>query len=135
MTHITNCANLPAPLVQAVTRHPRERVPKRISVTELIMPPQIRALRLKHEEEITEDAQDMIWSLLGTLLHGVLEGHAKGLEDTITEEALEMKVGDWTVVGHYDLSELILEHELLSDWKLTSVWSMKDGVNGNGSNN
>lgn len=125
---ITNNLNLPEPLVRAVTRHPRERKPNVISVSELIQPPQLRALTLKHADEITEDASDRIWSLLGTLLHGVLERNAKGLKDTIAEETLEAEVLGWKVIGHYDLSEMVLDGELLTDWKLTSIWAVKDGI-------
>jgi len=128
MATITNNLNLPAPLVQAVTRHPRERVPNRISVTELIQPPQIRALTLKHEAQIQEDAGDRLWALLGTLLHGALEVHAQGLKNLVSEGKLTTTVRGWTVVGHYDLSEMLLDGELLTDYKLTSVWSMRDGV-------
>lgn len=125
---ITNESRLPAPLVAAVSRHPRERVQGRISVTEIIQPPQIRALTVKYDSELSEDASDRIWALMGTLLHGVLERNAKGMKDTIAEEALEMDVLGWTVVGHYDLSEMVLDGEILTDWKLTSVWSVKDGL-------
>jgi hypothetical protein len=114
--------------VLAVTRHPRENKPNRISVSELIQPPQIRALSKLHDAELTEDASERIWALLGTLLHGVLERNAKGLKDTISEEALTAQVLGWEVVGHYDLSEMVLDSELLTDWKLTSVWSVKEGV-------
>lgn len=125
---ITNIHNLPEPLVRAVTRHPHDHVPGRISVTELIQPPQLRALSLAHKDEISEDASDRIWALLGTLLHGVLERNAKGLKDTIAEEELEADVLEWKVVGHYDLSEMVLDGELLTDWKLTSVWAVKEGA-------
>lgn len=125
---ITNVNNLPEPLVRAVTRHPRESSPNRISVSELIQPPQLRALAKQHEGNLTEDAGDRIWSLLGTLLHGVLERNAKGLKDTVSEEALEAGFLGWTLIGHYDLSEMLLDGELLTDWKLTSVWSVRDGV-------
>ncbi len=124
---ITNNLNLPEPLVRAVSRHPRERKPGWISVTELIQPPQLRALTLKHESELTEDAGDRIWALLGTLLHGVLERNAKGLKDTVAEESLSAEVLGWKVIGHYDLSEMVLDGECLTDWKLTSVWSVKEG--------
>lgn len=125
---ITNNLNLPEPLVRAVSRHPRRRQPGVISVTELIQPPQIRALTLRHSSELSEDAGDRIWALLGTLLHGVLERNAKGMKDTIAEESLEMEVLGWKVIGHYDLSEMVLDGECLTDWKLTSVWSVKDGI-------
>lgn len=123
---ITNRLNLPAPLVNAVTRHPRERKPNTISVSELIQPPQLRALVQRYDSELEEDASDRLWALLGTLLHGVMEEHAKTVEGAVTEQELSMEVLGWTVIGHYDLSEMVLDGELLTDWKLTSVYSMKD---------
>lgn len=125
---ITNVNNLPAPLVQAVSRHPREQKPNRISVSELIQPPQIRALTLRHEPELSEDAGDRIWALLGTLLHHALEKSAIGLKNLTTEEELTAEILGWTVIGHYDLSEMVLDGELLTDYKLTSVWAVKEGV-------
>lgn len=124
---ITNTNNLPAPLVKAVS-HQRKRVPGVFSVTELIAPPQLRALSIKHETDLVEDASDRIWSLLGTLLHGVLERNAQGLKDAIAEEVLETEVLGQKIVGHYDLSEMVLDGELLTDWKLTSIWAVKDGI-------
>lgn len=122
---ITNNLNLPAPLVKAVTRHPRSVEPNTISVSELIQPPQLRALVEKHGDELSEDASERIWALLGTLLHGVMEKNAIGMDQAIVEEELSTVVRGWKVVGHYDLSEMVLDGELLTDWKLTSVWSMK----------
>lgn len=125
---ITNQLNLPQPLVLAVTPQPRERVAKRISITELSNPPQQRALKIQHEGELTEDASDRIFALLGQLLHGVLEGYAKDLDDIVAEEKLTMQILDYTVVGKYDLSEMILDGELLTDYKLCSLYSVRDGV-------
>lgn len=125
---ITNRLNLPEPLVKAVTRHPRNHTPNSISVTELIQPPQMRALTVEHESELVEDASERVWSLLGTLLHGVLERNAEGLKDAVAEERLETEVSGWRVVGHYDLSEMVLDGECLTDWKLSSLWGFKDGV-------
>lgn len=123
---ITNRLNLPAPLVNAVTRHPREHVPGTISVSELIQPPQLRALVRKYDAELTEDASDRLWALLGTLLHGVMEKNAEGMTGHVAEEELSTEVLGWRVIGHYDLSEMVLDGELLTDWKLTSVYAMKD---------
>lgn len=122
----TNKLGLPAPLVKALTPAPRERKPNRIGITELTGPPQIRQLLKRYDDELTEDVSDRIWALLGTLLHGVLESYAEGLVDTIAEQKLEIQVDGWTVVGKYDLSEFILEGERLSDWKLTSVYSLRE---------
>src|SRR5687768_3752987 len=123
---ITNHLGLPAPLVKAVTRHPRSNEPNTISVSELILPPQLRALVRMYDAEISEDASDRLWALLGTLLHGVMEKHAEGMEGHTVEEELSVEVRGWKVIGHYDLSEMVLDGELLTDWKLTSVWAMKD---------
>lgn len=125
---ITNNASLPEPLVRAVSRHNHESVPNTISVTSLIQPPQIRALSLKHDSELSEDAADRLWALLGTLLHHALEGHAQGIKNLTSEEELKLEVRGWTLIGHYDLSELLLDGELLTDYKLTSVWAVKEGV-------
>lgn len=125
---ITNKLGLPAPLVRAVslTRHEVQQEPNTIRVSELIQPPQLRALVKKHEAELSEDASDRIWSLLGTLLHDILEKNAKGLDNHITEEELSIEVWGYKVVGHYDLSELVLDGEVLTDWKLTSIYALKE---------
>jgi hypothetical protein len=124
---ITNNNSLPAPLVQAVTRDRKDRA-GHISVTEIIQPPQVRALMRQHDAELTEDAADRLWALLGTLLHQALEKNAIGIKNLTTEEELFMDVLGWKVVGHYDLSEMLLDGELLTDYKLTSVWAVKEGV-------
>lgn len=134
---ITNNHNLPAPLVRAVSRHPRDRQPDTISVSELIQPIQLRALTLRHHAQLSEDASDRIWALLGDLLHYALEKNAKGLPNVITEQELSIEVFGWKVIGHYDLSEsstdndlssMVLDEETLTDYKLTSVWSVKNGL-------
>lgn len=125
---ITNRLGLPEPLVRAVTPEARKRVPGRISLTTLTTPPQIHGLSFQHDEELVEDASDRIFALMGTLLHDKLESHAKTLHGEIAEEKLEYPVLGWTVSGKYDLSEMILEGELLTDYKLTSVYALKDGV-------
>lgn len=125
---ITNRLGLPAPLVKAVslTRHEPDPTPNTIRVSELIQPPQLRALVKKYEAELVEDASDRIWSLLGTLLHDILEKNAKGLDNHITEEELSIEVSGYKVIGHYDLSELVLDGEVLTDWKLTSIYALKE---------
>lgn len=123
---ITNNLGLPEPLVKAVTGPRPKYGPKTVSVTTLARPARITGLEHAHGDEIVEDAADRLWALMGTLLHDVLEKHAEGLEDTIAEQRLNIEVGGWTVTGKYDLSEFILDGETLSDWKFTSIYSLKD---------
>lgn len=79
-----------------------------------------------HDSQIEEDAADRIFSLMGTLLHDVLEKSAKSFDHCTTEEALTTEILGWKVTGHYDLTEFVLDGELLTDWKFTSVYAMKD---------
>lgn len=123
---ITNHAGLPEPLVRAVSPVPRNYPPNTVSVTTLAQPAQIQGLLRKHAASITEDASDRLWALLGTLLHDVLERYAEGLQDTIAEQRLELEIDGWIVTGKYDLSELILEGETLTDWKLTSIYALRE---------
>lgn len=123
---LTNRLGLPAPLVKAVSRPRPQYGPKTVSVTTLIRPAQITGLEHLHKDNISEDAADRLWALMGTLLHDVLEGHAQGLENTIAEQRLEMQLAGWTITGKYDLSEFILDNEDLSDWKFTSIYALKE---------
>lgn len=125
---ITNKYNLPGPLVQAVTttRHESDDDPNSIRVSGVIQPVQLRALMKRYDDQIEEDAADRIFSLMGNLLHDVLEKSAKNLADCTTEQALTTEILGWKVTGHYDLTEFTLDGELLTDWKLTSVYAMKD---------
>lgn len=120
---ITNTDNLPEPLVAAVSRV-REPSPDRVSVTELIGPPQIRQLSLRHWDEIVEDASERIWATMGTLMHQLLESHA-GVERHLAERTLTTTVAGFTVTGTFDLYH---EGGVLSDYKFVSVWTTLDGL-------
>src|SRR3546814_2141867 len=61
----TNRLNLPASIVNAVSNDPYTRGNAHISITGLIGPARKRQLEIRHADEITEDAADRIWSLLG----------------------------------------------------------------------
>lgn len=123
---ITNQLGLPPPLVRAVSIERQPHPPMTVSVTELIRPAQITGLRNSGQGELVEDASDRLWSLMGTLLHDVLERHAKNTDDVVAEERLSIQIGKWTITGQYDLSEFILEGEILDDWKFTSIYSLRE---------
>jgi hypothetical protein len=123
--HITNHANLPAAIVEAVRRDPYDAGDCDISCTRLIGPPQIRVLEQRHAADITEDASDRIWSLVGQIGHGVLE-RANVLPD-VAERRLFAAIGGWTVSGQFDHMTLS-DDGALSDYKFTSVWAVADGV-------
>lgn len=69
---LTNKYNLPEPIYDAVKADPYKGGGW-ISTTTLIDSPQIRVLKKAHKDELSEDASDMLWALLGSAVHGVLE--------------------------------------------------------------
>lgn len=121
---ITNLTKLPDPLVSAVSR---KREPRRgqISVTELISPPQMRALTLKHWSDLTEDASDRIWATMGQLMHKLLEEHGRESASHLVEHTLSSEVDGLTVTGTLDLYR---RDGVLTDYKFVSVWTTIDGV-------
>lgn len=121
---ITNHANLPDAIVQAVINDPYNAGDCDISVTRLIGPPQIRILEQQHRDEIEEDAADRIWSLVGQIGHGILE---RAETEAITEERLFCEVDGWRVSGQYDRM-VLLPDGTLQDYKFTSVWAVLNGV-------
>jgi len=124
---ITNNAKMPAAIVAAVRNDPYSRGDADISCTTLIGPPMIRHLREQHADDIEEDAADRIWSLVGQAVHAVVERAAAPCE--LQEERLFATfeadgVGPKVVSGQFDL----FDGRVLTDLKVTSVWSVKAGI-------
>ncbi len=123
----TNNANLPAPLVAALTNDQYDYANAGdISATGLIQPPRMRELMRRHSAELTEDVSERIWMLIGNIGHAILE--RSGADNVLQEERLGLRLHGWDVTGKIDL---IREHAgfssyAISDWKFTSVWAVKD---------
>lgn len=115
--NLTNKAGLPDALVRAVSNDSYSRGDSDISTTQLIDSPLIRQLRIAHANEITEDVSDRIWALLGQSVHTILErANLGGL--------VEQRVG-WTFEGRKLSGQFDhLENGVLTDYKVTSVWSV-----------
>ena len=69
---LTNKNKLPHPIMEAL-KYDTYKVGGDISVTTLIDAPQIRILKMRHKDEIVQDASDMLWALMGTAVHHILE--------------------------------------------------------------
>lgn len=119
---LTNKLNLPQPLVDAVKNDGYTKSGADISVTELLLPPMLRALQVKHEEELEEDVSDRIFSLLGQVVHGVLERAEK---TGIAERRLSVEVNGWKISGGMDRYDS--KNGLLQDYKLTTIYKTKGG--------
>lgn len=120
--NITNRNNLPAPLVAAIQNDPYSAGDSDATATSLIKPPRIVALEKLHRAEITEDASDRIWSLVGQIGHSILERAAKA-GHKVAEERLYRECLGWKVGGQIDLIDGVI-----SDYKFTTVWSCKNGL-------
>lgn len=122
---LTNNLGLPEAIVRAVSNDDYDRGKSDFTVTELISPPQLVALRRLHSDEIIEDVSDRIWILLGKSIHAILESAG---DNELKEERLYTTINGVCVGGQFD--RLALRHShygaklVLSDYKLTSAWSV-----------
>lgn len=114
--------NLPQPLVDAVLNDSYDgpRDPNSISVTSLLKPPRMLALEKQYVNEIEEDASSRIWSLMGQVVHGILERADK---TGVAERRLTIQVEGWTVSGAMDR----YIDGTLQDYKTVTAYKFKDG--------
>lgn len=132
----TNRANLPAPLVAAITYSDYDGEKYDITASSLVMPPRLRQLMRRHANEITEDVSERIWALIGSVGHAILE--RAPADNVFREERLVGVMDGWTIGGKVDLLRLkegrsypmkqpIMPDEFgIDDYKLTSIWATKD---------
>jgi len=119
---ITNNLGLPEPLVRAITWSDRNREGCDYTITELLRPPRMAQLELQYADQITEDASDRIWMLLGSAGHEVLRRSAD--KSRIVEERAIVEVAGFKVGGQIDYSE---SDKCIWDYKIVSIWAAKEG--------
>lgn len=119
---LTNRMNLPQPLVDAVRNDSYDgpKDPNSISVTTLLKPPRMVALEKQFAEQLEEDASERIWSLMGQVVHGILERADK---TGVAERRLTIQVEGWTVSGAMDR----YIYGTLQDYKTVTAYKFKDG--------
>lgn len=122
---LTNNLRLPEALVAAISNDVYTKGDADISVTGLLTPPQIVRLREQHKEEITEDASERIWSLLGQAVHSIIERAADAVE-VLSETTIYAEYGGWKIKGTAD--HVSLSNGELCDFKVTTVWKVLNGV-------
>lgn len=111
------------PLVRAVERDPYDSGDCDCSVSRLVAPPRKIALEYLHKDEMPpEDAADRIFALLGQIGHLILE---RAADSSICEKRYFAEVLGWKVSGQVDL---IPEEQKIIDYKLTSIYAVKDGL-------
>ncbi len=122
---ITNKFGLPEPYYKSCLRdnHPRFGWDT-FSVTELMKGTKEIVLTKRHWEELEQDCVDMVWTVFGTAVHSVMEGHDS--DNELAEERISMPVpcgeyGDIRVSGGFDLYNG--DTKILTDYKTTGVFS------------
>jgi len=119
---ITNKHGVPAPLLTLANAEYYSKGSAAYSVTELMSPPKIRRLREQHDDAIETDVSEMLWSMLGSALHVVMErGQTPGY---ISEERLFLDIDGVRISGAIDLQHQTIFGTALIDYKMTSAWSV-----------
>lgn len=121
----TNRLNLPQPIVDAVTNDSYSKGDADISVTELLLPPQLRRLYHKHYDEIEEDVADRMPALFGQSVHAMIE--RAGLQPyVLSETTVYTVVDDKKIKGTVD--HVTLSNMELCDFKVTNARKVKANV-------
>jgi hypothetical protein len=126
---LTNRLNLPPPLLEALVGGSNYTPAEgEIRVTELLAPPRQVVLKRQHWNDLEGDASDLIWASLGTAFHTLME-RSENRVHVIAEQRLKIQRGGLTISGQFDSFEVLLGDEggNLTDYKLTTVWKVKDG--------
>ena len=119
---ITNKHGVPEPLVTLASKEYYSKGASQYSVTEIMAPPKIKRLREQYNNQIKQDVSDMLWNLLGSALHVVME---RGVTDGWTmEERLYKEMDGVTVSGAIDIQQETPEGVVIIDYKFTSAWAV-----------
>lgn len=114
---ITNEAGLPQSVYEALSNNEYSRGDADISVTELIDSPRVRALKKKHDSEISIEAEGLLPSFLGTCFHKGIEG---GTKTGTVERRLSIEVDGWKISGGMDH----YHDGALTDYKTATTWKV-----------
>ena len=120
---ITNKHGVPETLVSLANKQYYSKGKANYSVTEIISPPRIQRLRMRHNDEMEQDVADMLWQLLGSALHVVAERGEH--PDYITEERLNASVDGIILSGAIDIQKVTPKGIIITDYKFTSAWALR----------
>ena len=120
---LTNKHGIPDTFLNVLKRPTYSKGKAHLSATQLLNSPKIVALTKKFEDELEQDVSDMVWSIFGTAIHGVLE-HGKD-DNHIVEERLHTTFDGWRISGAIDL-QIVTGQDTISirDYKTTSAWAV-----------
>jgi hypothetical protein len=119
---VTNKFGVPQTLVTLATREYYSKGGSQYSATELLSPPRVRRLREQYDSAIETDVTDLMWQMLGSALHVVME---RGQTDGhVTEERIFAELDGVTVSGQIDLQSEEDGGVVITDYKFCSAWAV-----------
>jgi len=122
---ITNNSNFPEAIVKAVSSdkwYGGSGEKRDYSVTGLLNTPRIHYLTKRHYDEIVTDCGDMIWMLMGSAMHLVLENANNDSENHVIEDRFSYTTKSGKVItGGLDSIDKL--NKVIEDWKFTSVYT------------
>lgn len=118
---LTNNFGIPQTFINVLERPTYSKGKAHLSATQLLNSPKIVALTRKFEEEIEQDASDMVWSVVGSAIHNFLEQGKD--ENHVVEQRIHVEHDGWHVTGAIDLQEVTSDGIRVKDYKFTSVWA------------
>ena len=117
---VTNKLCLPESLVRAVSYSDYNGGVCDYSVTGLLNPPRILALKAKYHDDIEEDASNLIFAAIGSAAHELFRRSSDGL-NKIVEKRFFATVDGKILSGQVDLAA---EGGMIEDFKISSIWAM-----------
>jgi len=113
-------------VIQAAGRSHTHRGGGWRSVTELIGPAPLAALKHKHPEaiEAVKNESVNVWALFGTATHQLLEMAAGKEPDLYPESYMSHRIGGHLITGTADLIYKDGSEVVLCDWKTTKAYSL-----------
>ncbi|MDA3813709.1 MAG: hypothetical protein PF570_05585 [Candidatus Cloacimonetes bacterium] len=117
---ITNKNGIPAPIFRSISKNWYGGAGEKkqfCSVTQLLKSAKIFVLEKRYARELQEEASDLIWALMGSAMHKVLEKSES--KNSLNEERLSCEISGKIISGGIDL----YENSVISDFKFTSVWT------------
>lgn len=121
---IVNDINLPGPIMKAIEADDYNPGESDITVTTLVGPPMIRHLLKKHGDEIEEKASGRLFSLMGKMMHKILEAAGQNAEELghlIFERRLYAERGGYKIGGQVDVIDP--DAGIITDYKVCSYWT------------
>ncbi|MBK22687.1 MAG: hypothetical protein CME70_01670, partial [Halobacteriovorax sp.] len=125
---VTNKANLPRPIVLALSNDDYSKGDADFSVTELIDSPRISQLKTRYADSIKQDALDLLYMFDGKAVHYLLEQAGQQIEEHegIVERRLFASHDGMMITGAMDYFDL--ERNVIQDYKRVSVWEYIFGM-------